>query len=152
MMLYHGSPLQKISSKENSPKVVRIPEGNISPSLSSIDAQEIPKPDCPDIYKKGVSHPSHTTKLPPVIDNLEGANQISNKNPINDAMENEVNDTPVYVETESEIVKAGKEISQRGNSPIVVKIPEGSTSPSISSINMKETSSTDSPDLYKKKL
>ena len=82
--------------------------------------------------------------------NLDGANQISNKNPFDDAMENEVNDTPVYVETESEIVKAGKEISQRGNSPIVVKIPEGNTSPSISSINMKETSSTDSPDIYKK--
>ena len=41
---------------------------------------------------------------------LEGANQIETKNPIDDVMENEVNDTPVIVETKNEIMKASQSI------------------------------------------
>ena len=72
--------------------------------------------------------------------NLERANQIKIKNPTNDMMENEVNDTPVKVETESEVRKVNE----------VVHIPEGSQSPSVSSMKRrKEIPIMTRPDIYK---
>ena len=79
-------------------------------------------------------------------ENLERANQISIKNPVNDVMVNAVNDTPVYVETKIEVMNAGKEISQRENSPVEVP-DDGIVSPVYINDN---TPSIDSPDIYKK--
>ena len=81
-----------------------------------------------------------------VVISLGGANQVNkNKNPImenniDDVMENEVNDTPVKVETKSEVRKVNE----------VVHIPEGSQSPSVSSMKRrKEIPIMTRPDIYK---
>ena len=81
-----------------------------------------------------------TCKCLESTNNLEGVNQIKIKNPINDMMENEVNDTPFKIETKSEVMKARE----------VVLIPEGSNSLSESSKKEREVATLTSPDIYKK--